>query len=138
MKLHQSHPNFWIIFTATWIFHVWMGLEQLLMGDEAFTAAATNYVYQVIPRPCWGWANLIVGVGLVLSSYRRFTHWTRVFLAVGMSLATARFLMIVWGRFFDGLQAGISLPLWFLVAALHLAQTMEPPINPATWRKKGS
>lgn len=131
MGLRRAHPNFWLVFVAMALYHLWSGAAQVWGDDRFFTAPSQGYVYEYIDRPVWGVAQLIVA-GLLLFGLRLSTFdVARLGLGLGLLVCIARLWFQVQA-FVDGAGGAIGIPTFALIAVFHAAATLEPPVNPAS------
>lgn len=129
--LPTSHRNFFIIYAATTIYHVWCGLNALLGPGRWFEIDSLKFVNEVADPVIWGVFNLLIAAALYINLHLRDFRFARVALGVGLAWVMLRFLLIALG-WATGEDIANSLPNLFLCGAVHVAQTLEPPVNPAT------
>lgn len=132
--LPRTHRNFFIIYAGTIIFHLWCAASGLLGPDSWYTAPAFRDVNLAGSPEAWATVNLAIGAclwaGLHLESFR----WSRYVLGVAGAWVWLRFFLIALAAV-DGADIGNSLPNLFLVGMVHVAQVLEPPLNPETMRE---
>lgn len=127
-RLWRDHPQFFILFFATAMFHLAIGV-QLLVQPEVFDAPHYHQVKDLASTQAWGTVHLVVWALMTLGVYGNFSH-ARVGLVAGMMVVMVRGLLIATGDY----SAGTSVPIYGLIAVLHYTQAGEPPINPVTMR----
>jgi hypothetical protein len=130
--LHKTHRNFFVIYTATIVFHLWCAANAFFGPDRWFELETLEFVNKAAGNNVWGAVNLVVAVGLYAGLYTvHFDRYARVALAAGFLWVMFRFILVMIGLA-SGNDAANSLPNLFLCAMVHMAQTLEPPSNPAT------
>jgi hypothetical protein len=132
--LTRTHPNFALIFIATAVFHLWFGAAGVFGPDRRFASPSLVRVNALASHEVWGWVSLLIGATMILGLFQPSFTLARVAVAVGMAVCCAR-----WGLLLEALTIDPSAsinggPVWMLIAALHLSQTLEPPSNPAAGR----
>lgn len=135
MWLRRSHPNFFIVFSATLMFHAAQALIGLAAGAGSFRSASLTYVNDVATPGWWGAAFGVTALGMAAGlASRRWWHAARLALAWGAVVTGVRAVLIAMAALkLDG--TGLTgVPLWLLAAILHLSQAGEPPANPASGR----
>lgn len=132
--LYKSHPNFFFIYAATLVFHFSQAVFHGFAGPGSFTSPALKYAMEISPK-YWALGFALVFVGLATGLFRQ--HWTyaRLALTCGAILTIARALFIAAALISGESQGLTGLPVWALVAAVHLSQTAEPPVNPITAKR---
>jgi len=117
-----------MIYFATAMFHLGAGI-QMMVSQESFSAPVFVKLIMAAPIQVWGVAHVMAWALLTVGAYYRFPIG-RLGLALGLFLIVAEGLLI---EVAPG-PAGRNLLFCGLVAALHLSQASEPPINPLTRR----
>lgn len=130
--LHRSHPNFAVALYSTAIFHVWSGYNGLFTARS--TAPALVRVDQFASPRTWGYASLVVAVVIGVGLCRSTFTVTRIGLAVGLAVMLCRMALVVQASMLDKVAIGNGAATLFVVCANHLAQTLEPPVNPMSSR----
>lgn len=129
-RLSKTHPNFFVIFFAlAVVFHLGMGLAQVLTPDRYFIASLER-VYDVAPIRAWGCLNLVCFALMTIGAYWRFDVFARIGLGLGCFFCLSRGLLIELG---PGGPGG-GLLVWVPMAVQHWVQMSEPQSNPLTAR----
>lgn len=126
--MSRTHPNFFIAYSATTIAHAWFGLLCLL-EPQLFQSPAMKGINSLATPEVWGVGALIVAALLFQGWWNPSFTLAHCGLAIALAGCLTRFILILG----TDQTAGIA-PAWFLITAIHLAQTLEPPHNPATGR----
>lgn len=130
--LHRTHRNFFVIYVATIVYHAWCGANASLGPERWFEVDALDRVNMAATNDVWGAVNVVVAVALYFGLHvTNFDRYARVALAVGLLWVVVRFALVAEGLA-SGSDAANTLPNLFLCAMVHVAQTLEPPTNPAT------
>lgn len=132
--LPTSHRNFFVIYTATILFNLWTGLNGVFGPDKHFQGPLFEPVNNVADHHIWGAAYLTVALGLYGGLHLRTFRGCRIFLAIGFALSLFRLSLFTTVYLWGNASVGNTLSNLFLCVAVHLAQTLEPPINPASQR----
>lgn len=126
-KLWTNHPNFFMVyFTTAVIFHLGLGLTQLVEQDR-YNNPSLSKVYDVLPVGAWGIGSLIVVAFMVLGFWYKFELWGWLGLGLGLFICLSRGLLIEISQ-----ASGGGIFVWGSFAIFHLSQLSEPPVNPLT------
>lgn len=134
--LRRSHPNFFLIYMATLVSFAGFALLGLFSADSHFASPAYKYINLFASHEVWGaWAaatSVIMFIGLHFSNFRM----ARFGLGMGLCWMLLRFFF-----FAEAAWAGIpgalnGLPTYMLGALVLLGQTLEPPSNPASAKRR--
>lgn len=131
--LYRSHPNFFIVLAATFAFHVAQCAIGVFAPEPAFRSVSLTYVHDIADPAVWGAAFGITAAGIAAGlASRRWWHIARLALAWGAVITGVRAVLIAMAAYnLDG--TGLTgVPVWTLIATLHLSQAGEPPNNPAS------
>lgn len=131
--LLRSHPNFFVILAATFVFHAAQAGIGLFGPARSFQSVSLTYVNELASPMTWGIAFGATAAGLAIGGIsRRWWHVARLALAWGAIVTGVRAVLIgMAASNLDG--TGLTgVPVWVLIATLHLSQAGEPPTNPAT------
>lgn len=129
--LPHTHRGFFIIYTATIIYHAWCGLNAIVGPESWFTIPSLRIVNEVADPVVWGLFNVGIAVALYVGLHLRDFTLSRITLGIGLGWVGFRFALIAIG-WASGEDVGNSLPNLFLCGAVHFAQTLEPPLNPVS------
>ena len=132
--LWRTHPNFALIFTATVVFHVWCAANYAVYGPAAYETPPFAYVNDVAAPRWWAFAHVVTAVLMVIGLFqapRKQFLIARIGLAFGLAQTASRVVLLILARVNLGVSIGDGGAVFFLAAALHMAQTLEPPENPS-------
>lgn len=132
MWLRRSHPNFFVVFAATLLFHAAQALIGFVGTDDAFRSSSLTYVNDLASPRWWGVAFAVTALGMAAGmASRDWWHTARVALALGAIVTGVRAVLIGMAYLNLGGPGLTGIPVWLLIATLHLSQAGEPPANPA-------
>lgn len=134
--LPRSHPNFFLIYTATLLFHVWAGLNGVFGPDRWWGHPIYQYTNLVASPLVWGCWNLAIATAMFVGLHLHTFRWARIALGVGSTWVWARLLLFGMAWLEAGADAGNVMPVYVLVGALHISQVLEPPVNPQNARTR--
>jgi hypothetical protein len=133
--LWHSHPQFFISFAATALFHLGMGALALINPESASVVPALERAHRIAPPHTWGWAFLITGAICLLGLFQNSWTLARAGLVMGFVICVVRFAAITAAAFDGAVGAITGVFPWLFIAGVHMAEMGEPPQNPATARR---
>lgn len=132
--LPRSHPNFFMIYTATMIFHLWCAINGVFGPDRWWAFPVYKYTNMLMAPEAWAAWNWLAACGMFFGLHFRTFSWSRLALGIGSAWCWTRVLLFAADWRTEGADVGNAVPVYLLVAVLHISQILEPPVNPMNQR----
>lgn len=129
-RLFRAHPNYALMMLSIAIFHAWSAYIALA-NPESYRSPTLRQTREFLEPEQWGLLALATFILITVGWLAGHNTVSRIGLAMGTTIAFCRAgLLILANR--HGYPTALGVPVWLLVAMIHLTMTMEPPTNPAS------
>jgi hypothetical protein len=134
--LPRSHPNFFLIYTGTLVFHLWCAVNGFFGPDRWWDFPVYRYTNLALHPYGWAIWNLVVAMVMFAGLHLRTFTWSRVALGVGSAWVWARVILFAAAWQTENADVGTAVPVYLLTGILHISQILEPPVNPQSAKVK--
>lgn len=134
VDLRHAHPMFFVSIVSDLVVWLGAGLAVLLGPDIWVSSSSFDPMRDFMPMRAWGGVFVALGV-MLLYGVRYSWRWARRSMQLGaivVALFAASFVVLA----FQDKNTGITgIAFWLAYGINLLAQTGEPPTNPASVRR---